>query len=215
MVEFYSSAPGVDPAREPEEVGAAFAAPATEAAAQAVVDRLGRVDWSPPWTGDRHRAHVLLFREYLRRSAIWYDFLEPAPPGPPAFRPWLFADLAVLVAPEVRAPAAAVERLRAEWGDRWTGGSRKAAFQAVQWAALIASHHPAHRELAARDDLPPDPYEPVLRFLERGGEGFGLPVNGWVDLGSGSSVRTGPISENLLREPLLDLSDGNLDRLER
>ncbi|GAB6897441.1 hypothetical protein [Kineosporia succinea] len=55
--------------------------------------------------------------------------------------------------------------------------------------------------------------QPLLRFLERGGA-FSRMGNGEIDIDFLASMRAGTTEEVLAHEPLHDLSQENLDRID-
>jgi hypothetical protein len=163
--------------------------------------RLLAVDWAMCAAGGQE-SHVALMREYLRRAALWAKRLE-------ATDHWPFFDVARLIAPEVRAEPRIVERLEAALQpySLWPT-IKKTCVWYLHWQRLELSR----TEAVAGYKLP-EPFEPLIRFYERGGRfstehGFinvdlvGIPakVRGWQAFDSTT--------------PFVALDDQALDRLD-
>jgi hypothetical protein len=147
-------------------------------------------------------SHVALMREYLRPAALWAKRLE-------ATDHWPFFDVASLITAEVRAEPQSVERLEAALQpfSLWPT-IKKTCIWYLHWHRLVQS-----RPEAVAGYRLPDPFEPLVRFYERGGRfstkhGFinvdtaGIPakVRGWQAFDSTT--------------PFVDLDDRALDRLD-
>ncbi|SRR5579883_411663 len=147
-------------------------------------------------------SHVALMREYLRRAALWAKCLE-------ATDHWPFFDVASLIAPAVRAEPRVVERLEAALQpfSLWPT-IKKTCIWYLHWQRL----EQCRAEAVAGHKLP-EPFEPLIRFYERGGRfstehGFinvdrvGIPakVRGWQAFDSTT--------------PFVALDDRALDRLD-
>ncbi|MDH6130806.1 hypothetical protein P3T37_000173 [Kitasatospora sp. MAA4] len=172
----------------------------SEERARLMVDRLEAIHWKASDEAmARVGSRVALMREYFRRAALWLDVY-----GEPEW--WPFFDLAAVVDPSVRADPA----LAAEIEDfiEENVGSAYALdifLAAVHWAALLD---------APGIQLPPleDPFEPLIRFYERGGTAFALE-NGFIDFGTAMLRRT-PWRENVSPTPIVQLDDHVLDALD-
>jgi hypothetical protein len=167
-----------------------------ERGARGMADRLLAL----PWRRDesRLRSHAALVREYLRRAALWAAALDGT-------ESWPFADLADRLGAEP-VPPDLLDRLNR--GLESAGASpraRELSAYAVRWAGIPPA-------LTAPYGLP-DPYEPLVRLFERGGDlqaehGFvyvfhvGVPaaVKGWRHFAR--------------PEPFTELDDQSLDALD-
>jgi hypothetical protein len=162
--------------------------------------RLLAVNWTTPAEGGQ-AGLVALMREYLRRAALWAKQLH-------ATDQWPFFDVARQIAPEVRAEEAVVKRLEAALQpfSLWPT-IKKTCLWYLHWQRLKQDR----AETVAAYNLP-EPFEPLIRFYERGGRfdtehGFinvdmvGIParVRGWEAFDSPT--------------PFVALDDRALDRL--
>jgi hypothetical protein len=126
-------------------------------------------------------SQVALMREYLRRAALWAKRLG-------ATDYWPFFDVASLIAPEVRTEPGIVEQLEAALQpfSLWPT-IKKTCIWYLHWHRLVQS-----RDVVVAAYRLPEPFEPLIRFYERGGRfstehGFinvdtvGIPakVRGW------------------------------------
>ncbi|WP_437942614.1 hypothetical protein [Sorangium sp. So ce341] len=122
--------------------------PAAEASALARLRRAAetlRIDWS------RQASHEALFREHLRRMSLWATALG-------CEDRWPFFDVARQLFPD-RFP----DDAPAPSGLGSLGGAMRAALAAwVRFAGVAAAPEVSALGLA-------DPYEPLVRLLERGG----------------------------------------------
>ncbi|MFE2415181.1 hypothetical protein ACFXDE_43370 [Kitasatospora sp. NPDC059408] len=168
--------------------------------ARATLDRLTAIDW---WDEDAAYAHApsrsRLFREYLRRSALWAQAYQ-------ADRNWPFVDLAVHVDPHVRIDAELAAELDAfleanVWHIRAKGVCRAA----LRWAALLDT------STVRLPDLP-DPFEPLLLMLERGG--WCLVIENRVADFATLRVPLGTWQDHLSTEPVVQLERSALDALD-
>ncbi|MDX2394554.1 hypothetical protein NJL88_31700 [Streptomyces sp. DK15] len=170
------------------------------AAAFGVLERLRAVRWPGEW--DFAFGHVksrrVLFREYLRRAAVRCR-AHGCEDG------WPFVDVTAHLDPAFRS-AVEVSGELAEFLRRLPGREvARTCSGAVRWAEF------RERNPAGSDGLP-DPYEPLLRFYERGGE-FARDDAGSIDL-TGVTFRLGTLEAYLGNPPVTVLGDTVLDALD-
>ncbi|MGW1520279.1 hypothetical protein [Streptomyces sp. NPDC002287] len=170
-------------------------------AASAVLSRLCVVEWGDGW--DVAFGHVksrrVLFREYLRRAAMWSQAY------PEAEAAWPFLAITTYAAPEFRLSHTTEAELKALLARLPNLEVRTTCAGAVRLAELRT------QEPAALPDLP-DLYEPLILFYERGGE-FLRENSGALDL-TGVSLRLGARSDYLGNPPVTQLSTTVLDALD-
>ncbi|MBV1852020.1 hypothetical protein [Catellatospora tritici] len=158
------------------------------------IARLRAVNWSDAGVYNRMRSRSLLMREHLRRAAWWLQRY-------PSDR-WPFPDLAAAINPAVRADPVLVDQV-----EEITGGEfvvRAVCLDALHWYTL--------RSLpgVVLPDLP-DPFEPLLVLLERGG-GFTL-ISGYVDVGL-ALVPRWDVARHLSGEQIVELDSAVLDKID-
>ena len=123
-----------------------------------MLQRIMAIDWDAAPDFDREYSHVQLFREFLRRSAVWAKDLH-------CLEKWPLFDIAEAVDATIRAKPELLTRLHAHFADpsRWTTSfTQDACERALHWSAL--------REVRdAQLDQLDDPYEPLIQMYERGG----------------------------------------------
>ncbi|EFL15899.1 predicted protein [Streptomyces sp. C] len=166
-----------------------------------MLGRLRAVDWDMRWdlAFERCGSRQVLMWEYLRRAAVWAKACG-------AEEAWPFYDVTPYLDPEFGLPpaqAAELEELRRTvvWGEL-----RKTCAGAVRLAGL-AERTP---EAVAG---PPDLYEPLVLFYERGGS-FSRDCSGvFIDL-VGVMVPPGKLAGYLGSRPVAVLDDAVLDALE-
>jgi hypothetical protein len=172
----------------------------TDRTAFSVLNRLRAVDWPGDW--DHAFGHVksrrVLFREYLRRAALWAQAFS-------AEGDWPFFDVSPYVDPDFELSAEVSAELAELLGRLPDGQIRRTCSGAVRLAELQA------RNPAAAPGLP-DLYEPLVVFYERGGE-FALDNGGFFDL-TGVRFRPGPLASQLGNRPVTLLGDTVLDALD-
>ncbi|MGW4885301.1 hypothetical protein [Streptomyces murinus] len=168
--------------------------------AESMVNRLTAINWADYATGDRNAAsRTLLMREFLRRAALWVEYLGGS-------GRWPFFDIAERIDPSTRADPGLIERL-----DEFTSGNvpefiaRRMCRAAVHWAELRQS---------TKVELPDllDPYEPLVVLYERGGVFF--VENGVADF----ELRRVPLRDwqaNLAPEPIVEIDPAVLDDVDR
>ncbi|MFE2246676.1 hypothetical protein [Streptomyces lavendulae] len=169
-------------------------------AASAVLERLRAVEWQGDWdfAFERVKSRRVLFREYLRRVAVWSRACS-------AERDWSFTDVTAHLDPEFRMSPAAEAEL-AEFVRRLPNGEvGRTCSGAVRLAELRARNPEAYTGL-------PNLYEPLVRFYERGGE-FGRDDAGFIDL-TGVRFRPGALTALLGNPPVTALGDASLDPLD-
>jgi hypothetical protein len=164
-----------------------------------MVARLTAIDWTDYATGDKNAAsRTLLMREYLRRAALWVEYLGGS-------ERWPFLDIAERVTPAIRADPELLEHL-----DKFTEENvpeyiaRRMCRAAVQWAQLRESSGLQLPDL-------PDPYEPLVVLYERGGVFF--VENGVADF----ELRRVPLrtwQANLASEPIVEIDPAVLDAVD-
>ncbi|MFH7599493.1 hypothetical protein WDV06_30985 [Streptomyces racemochromogenes] len=173
----------------------------TARTASAVLDSLRTVRWAADW--DFAFGHVksrrVLFREYLRRAAVWSQAYAEAEAA------WPFFDITAHAAPEFRLPAETEAALAELLGRLPSGEVRATCAGAVRLAALRTQDPAAFPGL-------PDLYEPLVLFYERGGE-FLRESSGAVDL-TGVSLRLGTPGAYRGNPPVTHLGTTVLDALD-
>ncbi|MFD9687376.1 pentapeptide repeat-containing protein [Kitasatospora sp. NPDC059088] len=165
--------------------------------ARAVVERLTAIDWRDDDTAFTHAAsRSRLFREHLRRSALWTQIYQPA-------GDWPVVDLAAAADPTVRVDAELAARLdaflEANVGDVRAKGLCRAA---LRWATLLDTTTAPLPEL-------PDPYEPLLLMLERGAW-YGIVIENRVADFSIVRVPLATWQDHLSTEPVVQLDPSAL-----
>ncbi|MEE1782678.1 pentapeptide repeat-containing protein [Streptomyces sp. SP17BM10] len=166
--------------------------------ARAVVERLTAIDWRDDDIASTHAAsRSRLFREHLRRAALWTKAYQPA-------GEWPVVDLATSVDPTVQVDAELAARLDAFLEANLADVRAKALCRAaVRWATLLDTTTVRVPELD-------DPYEPLLLMLERGGW-CGLVVENRVADFAVARVPFGTWQDHLSREPVAQLDQSTLD----
>ncbi|WP_326847347.1 pentapeptide repeat-containing protein [Streptomyces kaniharaensis] len=168
--------------------------------ARATVERLTAIDWRDEDTAFTHAAsRSRLFREHLRRSALWAQAYQPA-------GDWPVVDLAASIDPTVQVEAELTARLDA-FLEANVGDIRAKALcrAALRWAALLDTTTARLPELD-------DPYEPLLLMLERGGW-CGLVIKNRVADFSIVRVPLGTWQDHLSTEPVVSLDKSALDAI--
>ncbi|GLX41637.1 hypothetical protein Sros01_77100 [Streptomyces roseochromogenus] len=172
----------------------------TDRTAFPVLSRLRAVDWMGDWdfAFDRVKSRRVLFREYMRRAAVWAQAYS-AESAWPFFDITSYVDPAFRLAPEAEAELAEllVRLPNVEVRNTCTG--------AVRLAELRGQNPDAFSGL-------PDLYEPLVRFYQRGGE-FARDDAGFLDL-TGMRFRPGPLAVYLTTVPVTLLDDAVLDALD-
>ncbi|MFE2523977.1 hypothetical protein ACFXEL_07060 [Streptomyces sp. NPDC059382] len=172
----------------------------TDRTASAALSRLRAVDWTSEW--DVAFTHVksrrILFREYLRRAALWARAY-----GAEGSRP--FFDATSYMDPEYR-PTPELAAELADFLARLPNGEVRETCSGVVRTAGLRERNPA-----AFSDLP-DLYEPLVLFYERGGE-FTRDNAGFLDL-TGVRFRPGTLESHLGNPPVTLLGDTVLDALD-
>jgi hypothetical protein len=150
----------------------------------------------------RVRSYVSLLQEYLRRAALWAKALK-------ATTSWPFFDVAFLVAPTVRAEETIMEALEAALAPQsLTQSMKKTCSWYLHWAT-VESKCP---KCVARYHVP-DPFEPLIRFYERGGR-FSTE-HGFINIGLvaiPASVRG--LKEYDSKKAIVSLDERALNRLD-
>ncbi|MBI5929351.1 MAG: hypothetical protein HY862_08590 [Chloroflexi bacterium] len=166
-----------------------------------MIERLAAIDWSlqaDSWNKHPKSLWVLL-QEYMARIAHWGERLE----NPPTH---IIFDVVQYIDPEARANYDAIEKLHHL---RINDSRFYEAFMMIRlldWAVL------EERQDLAKFELPP-PYEPMLRFLERGGWFGG--EHGWIEVAYRSFYISSVRWELLAYRALMtDLSDEALDAID-
>ncbi|MFG2619058.1 hypothetical protein ACGFXC_15755 [Streptomyces sp. NPDC048507] len=158
------------------------------------------MDWPGDWdfAFDRVKSRRVLFREYMRRAAVWAQAYA-AEGAWPFFDVTSYVDPAFRLAPDAEAGLAEllVRLPNVEVKNTCSG--------AVRLAELRGQNPDAFSGL-------PDLYEPLVRFYERGGE-FARDDAGFLDL-TGMRFRPGPLAVYLTTVPVTLLDDTVLDALD-
>ncbi len=165
-----------------------------------MVDRLTAINWTDYATGDKHEAsRTLLMREFLRRTALWVNFLGGT-------ERWPFFDVAERIDPSVRADPGLIKRLKDFTEENIPEFiARRMCRAAVHWAELQDCTQ------ARLPDLP-DPYEPLVVLYERGGVFF--VENGVADFAS-RRVPLRTWRAHLSRAPIVQVDPLVLDAADR
>ncbi|MEU8516845.1 hypothetical protein AB0C76_35445 [Kitasatospora sp. NPDC048722] len=168
--------------------------------ARAAVERLTTIDWRDEDTAFTHAAsRSRLFREHLRRSALWTQAYEPA-------GDWPVVDLAASVDPTAQVDAELAARLDAFLEANVADVRAKALCRAaLRWATLLDTS-------AARLPELDDPFEPLLLMLERGGW-CGLVIENGVADFAVARVPFGTWQDHLSTEPVVQLDSSALGAL--
>lgn len=178
--------------------------------AKAVVDKVTTIDWKAAEESFEHGTSCArLMREYLRRAALWVQELQKTQPEPffNVSQPdrWPFFDIARYVDPTVQADPELAGELEAYLSEHSSSLLTVRICQAaLNWASLSSE------ALAAFPELP-DPFEPLLLVLERGGA-FWIE-NGFIDF-VGSRVRLTTWEDHTSTEPMPSLDAAALDALD-
>jgi hypothetical protein len=141
-------------------------------------------------------------REYLRRAALWAKLLQ-------ATEHWPFFNVAGFVDPEVRAEPGVVKQLE-------TALQPFSLWPAIKMTCIWYLHWQAFRRDRAEDVAGanlPDPFEPLIRFYERGGRFF--TEHGFINIdvvGIPAQVRGWQAYDS--PAPFVALEDSVLDHLD-
>ncbi|MBF2048764.1 MAG: hypothetical protein IGS54_15625 [Elainella sp. C42_A2020_010] len=121
--------------------------------------------------------HVKLMAEYLRRSALWRNALQPSQPTHP-----LLFDIAACIDPTVRADSDLVEALLDHLNQFPISlVVKRVCEQALHWAAIRDTTQVQQFSL-------PDPYEPLLVLFEH--DEIFSTEHGWIDVaGAGFQIQ--------------------------
>jgi hypothetical protein len=167
--------------------------------------RLLAVEWV--YDAKRKKSHEALFKEHLRRQALWLNALAMTEDFPTY-------DLAALVNDKIRA------------GNDFTNAIRRHLTTCELNSTMIltgvlesALHWAALEDLELLSDFPdlPNPYEPLVILFERHGtftieEMFGRYVIGYTE--RGPSLARGPWQRYFQQEPYVELETSVLNRLD-
>ncbi|MFO0909746.1 MAG: hypothetical protein U0794_15595 [Isosphaeraceae bacterium] len=169
---------------------------------QAALERLQRIEPQllPP-SETVVRSSCRLVREYLRRFGEW-SYLTGRLTDLDA-RDALTFDLSSALAPLAQLPSELDMALRAL---PLLGHGPVVARNYVRWE--FAADLPAVVESGLSE-----PYEPLVRLLERGGELF--THHGFIHVSHGGSFWPGPLLDYAEREPLADLTDEALNLFDQ
>jgi hypothetical protein len=154
--------------------------------------RIGRRGDSP-----RGFSLLALMREYLRRQALWTNQL--------GMESSFCVDLASSLLPGFRCPPEALSRMLVF---PQSSAERKCCQNILAWYALIDSHG----DLVRAFNLP-DPYEPLVRFFERGGA-FSVEHGVSIDVYLVGMVNANCVQEIDLRKPITALDHEALDAID-
>jgi hypothetical protein len=148
------------------------------------------------------RSSASLVREYIRRLAEWAELSEQLTGLDP--RDTIKVDLTDLLLPELVLAPDQVAGLEGHRVHGMLAGPVPANFVRREAAA-------GHAALA--DSGLWEPYEPLVRLFERGGELF--THHGFIHVEHSASFFPRELKEYARLSPLLDLHDRALDRLDR
>ncbi|MEV7024157.1 hypothetical protein [Kitasatospora sp. NPDC093558] len=169
--------------------------------ARSTLERLTAVDWGDEDTAFAHAvSRSRLFREYLRRSALWAQVYQ-------ATRDWPIVDLAAYIDRTVQVDAELADQLD-QLMDAEVGNVRVKALcrAALRWATLLDSS-------TVRLPKLDDPFEPLLVMFERGGW-CGLVIENRVADFSIVRVPLGKWQDHLHTEPVISLEQSVLDAID-
>ncbi|ASW53277.1 hypothetical protein [Plantactinospora sp. KBS50] len=162
----------------------------------ATVDRILAINWGG--SDDRTTSRGYLMKEYLRRAAWWARTT-----GAEGFP---FFDIAASVEPAVRADPLLVDRVTGHLSANLQGAAvTNACVNALHFAALLDAE-------VQLPSAPPEPFEPLLLLLERGG-GFRVGGGGLIDVDT-LGIPPGTVGSNLRAEPYVELEQSALDALD-
>ncbi|WP_437112455.1 hypothetical protein [Streptomyces cinnamoneus] len=168
--------------------------------AESMMNRLTAINWTDYAAGDRHAvSRTLLMREFLRRAALWVEYLGGSDR-------WPFIDIAERVDPSVRADEQLIEQLDEFMSDHVPEyNARRACRAAVHWEMLRE-----HTQVGLPDLE--DPYEPLIVLYERGGVFF--VENGVADFEQLRRVPLRSWQANVATDPIVQLDRSVLDALD-
>ncbi|MFB7666727.1 hypothetical protein ACFC1R_22715 [Kitasatospora sp. NPDC056138] len=164
-----------------------------------LLERVLAVGWAEQEEAYDHCvARAGLMREYLRRAALWAEALGGT-------EEWPFFDIAGRVAPEVCADPVVAGRWDEVLARRAPGPVAVGVYRAVlNWTALTRA------ALAPYAGLP-EPFEPLVMMLERGG---GVQIeHGSMDFLT-DRVQVGTWREHVASDPVVPLDRARLDALD-
>lgn len=163
---------------------------------QNALDRLYAINWQADDT--RIRSHVALFREYLRRSAIWAKALN-------CTELWPFFDIATRISPDSGVSQDKIDRLAQHLAAFHLSKNVK---QTCQWYLHFCEIETI--PIVKQYDLP-TPYEPLILMYERGATFY--TEHGFFCV-SIASIPRKDWSHYERLTPLLPLESSVLDRLD-
>jgi hypothetical protein len=147
---------------------------------------------------ERRWSHYALFREYIRRIAIWGQEFGWSP----SYGNLSYTDLAGVIQPALMLPENAMAIV-----NKQPFGLREVRyfFNALKWAALEDSDETGRfRQL--------NPYELIFLIYQRGG--FVSGEHGWIEITGSSFWADSRKTSDILNYAPLDLSKENLDMLD-
>lgn len=155
-----------------------------------LVDRLSKIQWGyvPDGVNRCYSSKALLI-EHLRRMKLCGNQLAQ-------HQPW-----SLNLDEQIKAE---IEQRITELIPNWIGGYHKAVMPYIFVWNLLFMH---------RNQECLDPFEPILRFYERGGYGFWRET-GFIDIFVGKHRFALFQYEIKKAQPLLDLSDETLDKID-
>ena len=164
---------------------------------QVALDRLLAITWSA--NDSRINSHVALFKEYLRRSALWATALK-------CTELWPFFDVAGQIFPDSFVPQDMIDLLNQHL--KQFHGTRLIK-QTCQWY-LHWQQEKLHLN-TSKEQLP-DPYEPLILMYERGATFY--TEHGFFCVSIASFSRQ-DITHYQEIKPLLSLESSFLDYLDQ
>jgi hypothetical protein len=167
-----------------------------ENAIDIAIERILAIGWQ--LNDSRAASHIALFREYLRRAALWVKALE-------CTDEWPFFDVAAQINPSLRADEAKVESLKRHLTQFHLFRPIKRTCEwFVHWA--VVRDTPEVTKFAL-----PDPYEPLILMYERGGDFY--TEHGFFNFSVGC-FPIGNWSQYYQSSPIIELDEEVLDQLD-
>ncbi|MER6912644.1 hypothetical protein ABT354_13330 [Streptomyces sp. NPDC000594] len=168
-----------------------------EGTAYAVLGQLRAVDWGDDAAAFAHaNSRALLMREFLRRTALWAR-------AQGAEEAWPFFDVCDRIALDLSLSDRLAAEAESTLADLAPQSLRLACRAALRWAVLRDTGAPVPGGL-------PDPYEPLLLLVGRGGGWF---LQEFLDL-TGVMIRLGTVESNAAATPFTTLDRATLDALD-
>lgn len=156
------------------------------------LQRLEKIDWS--YDGYENVAgNAYLMREYLTRAALWHTQLNIKKCDP-------FFDIAAAINKDTQIPSEYTDRL--ESASPRMPMMVRACYGYMRWVTLD------NLGLLKKYHLP-DPYEPLIKLFERGGDMI-MNAGGGVDINGATIMYSGWPKKSFETMTPIDISDENL-----